>query len=252
MVLLETKGVTKKFFEFVAVNNVNIKIDRGELVGLIGPNGAGKTTLFNCISGFYEPEIGQILFKNENVTKLKPHQLAKKGLARTFQIAQYYPNFTLLDTLMTGLRFRGKENLLQSFLKRPKIIEEENIFLKKALDILQFLEMEEWKDYLAINLSGGQRKIVDFATALILEPDLIMLDEPTAGVDPILIDRLLDKIKMLNYEYDTTFIMVEHNMKVIMNICKKIIVLNAGEIIAEGTPEEIQNNKNVIEIYFRG
>jgi len=250
MPLLETKEVTKKFFEFVAVDHVDLKVDKGELVGLIGPNGAGKTTLFNCISGFYKPDGGKITFKNDDITALPPHMLAKRGLARTFQLAQYYPTFTVLETLMTGLRFRGKERLLAAFFKRPIVMEEEIEFRERALEILKLVEMEKWQDYRTLDLSGGQRKIVDFSMSLILEPDLILLDEPTAGVDPILIDKLLDKIRILNKEQGVAFIVVEHNMKVIMNLCERIIVLNSGQKIAEGTPKEIQNNNEVIEVYF--
>ena len=250
MPLLETKEVTKKFFEFVAVDHVDLKVDKGELVGLIGPNGAGKTTLFNCISGFYKPDGGKITFKNDDITALPPHMLAKRGLARTFQLAQYYPTFTVLETLMTGLRFRGKERLLAAFFKRPIVMEEEIEFRERALEILKLVEMEKWQDYRTLDLSGGQRKIVDFSMSLILEPDLILLDEPTAGVDPILIDKLLNKIRILNKEQGVAFIVVEHNMKVIMNLCERIIVLNSGQKIAEGTPKEIQNNNEVIEVYF--
>jgi len=250
MPLLETKEVTKKFFEFVAVDHVDLKVDKGELVGLIGPNGAGKTTLFNCISGFYKPDGGKITFKNDDITALPPHILAKRGLARTFQLAQYYPTFTVLETLMTGLRFRGKERLLAAFFKRPIVMEEEIEFRERALEILKLVEMEKWQDYRTLDLSGGQRKIVDFSMSLILEPDLILLDEPTAGVDPILIDKLLNKIRILNKEQGVAFIVVEHNMKVIMNLCERIIVLNSGQKIAEGTPKEIQNNNEVIEVYF--
>lgn len=250
MALLELKDVTKKFFGFVAVDHVDFKLNRGEILGLIGPNGAGKTTLFNCISGFYKPEEGEIRFKDEDITGLPPHKLAKKGLARTFQLAQYYPNFTVLETLKTGQQFHGEEKLISSFLKRPELMNEEFEFEQKALDILKLVEMEEWKDDKAMNLSGGQRKIVDFATALILEPDMILLDEPTAGVDSVLIEKLLNKIRMLNEELDIAFIVVEHNMKVIMNLCERIIVLNSGQKIADGIPSEIQNNKEVTEVYF--
>jgi len=239
MNILEVKGVTKMFGGLVAVNNVSFEVSKGEIFGIIGPNGAGKTTLFNVISGFYRPDKGRIFFDGKEITGQKPHKLAKLGLTRTWQIVKPFLGMKVLD------------NVLVSIYATKGIVtgmsEEEAV--RKAEEILDFVGLLHRKDLLAEALPHGERKRLEIARALATDPKLLMLDEPAGGLTPTEMDEVMDVARRVR-ESGITVIVIEHNMRVIMNICERIMVLNFGRKIAEGTPEEISTNEEVIKAYL--
>ena len=239
MNILEVKGVTKTFGGLVAVNNVSFEVSKGEIFGIIGPNGAGKTTLFNVISGFYRPDKGRIFFDGKEITGQKPHKLAKLGLTRTWQIVKPFLGMKVLD------------NVLVSIYATKGIVtgmsEEEAV--RKAEEILDFVGLLHRKDLLAEALPHGERKRLEIARALATDPKLLMLDEPAGGLTPTEMDEVMDVARRVR-ESGITVIVIEHNMRVIMNICERIMVLNFGRKIAEGTPEEISTNEEVIKAYL--
>ncbi len=239
MNILEVKGVTKTFGGLVAVNNVSFEVSKGEIFGIIGPNGAGKTTLFNVISGFYRPDKGRIFFDGKEITGQKPHKLAKLGLTRTWQIVKPFLGMKVLD------------NVLVSIYATKGIVtgmsEEEAI--RRAEEILDFVGLLHRKDLLAEALPHGERKRLEIARALATDPKLLMLDEPAGGLTPTEMDEVMDVARRVR-ESGITVIVIEHNMRVIMNICERIMVLNFGRKIAEGTPEEISTNEEVIKAYL--
>ena len=239
MNILEVKGVTKMFGGLVAVNNVSFEVSKGEIFGIIGPNGAGKTTLFNVISGFYRPDKGRIFFDGKEITGQKPHKLAKLGLTRTWQIVKPFLGMKVLD------------NVLVSIYATKGIVtgmsEEEAV--RKAEEILDFVGLLHRKDLLAEALPHGERKRLEIARALATDPKLLMLDEPAGGLTPTEMDEVMDVARRVR-ESGITVIVIEHNMRVFMNICERIMVLNFGRKIAEGTPEEISTNEEVIKAYL--
>jgi ABC-type branched-subunit amino acid transport system ATPase component len=248
-ILLETKGLTKKFFDLKALDNVDLQVYRGEIVSLIGPNGAGKTTLFNCISGLMLPTSGKILFKGENITGLPPHKIALKGITRTFQLIRLFRKLTVIENLLLAVQMFQGEFVLGSVLNSPSLKRMESEAKEKANEILELLGLKHLKNEYAHNLSYGQQKLLEIGMALMPNPDLVMLDEPTAAVNPTLINEIKDRIQQLNKRGQTFFI-IEHNMDVVMDLSKRIIVLSSGKKIAEGSPAEIKNNEKVIEAYF--
>lgn len=249
MKLLEVEGVTKKFFELVAVDNVDLYVRDGEIVGLIGPNGSGKTTLFNCISGFLKPDNGTIIFDGKDITGEKPHKIALMGLIRTFQLIHVFKDMTVMDNMIMGIQHHQGESMLKSFFKTKSARMKEEEAKKKAVELLKLFELYRLRNELAKNLSIGQQKLLSIAMALISEPKMLLLDEPTASVNPVLINRIKEYIRELNRRGITIF-MIEHNMNVVMDICQRIYVLNYGRKIAEGRPNEIKVNKKVIKAYF--
>jgi branched-chain amino acid transport system ATP-binding protein len=243
MPLLEIRSLSKHFFRLRAVNEVSFGVEPGELLGLIGPNGSGKTTVFNCMTGILPVTGGRVYFKGEDITDSNPDGLYHRGIARTFQLIQLFPQMTVLDNmLMAGQERKG--TMLGRLLSLDETEETE-----RALKLLEYLDLSEVKDGLAANLSYGEQKILDFGMALMSDPEVILLDEPMAGVNPTVIKRLVGYIQDLN-KRGNTFVVIEHNMQVVMSLCRRIVVLSQGEKIAEGTPEEIQNNRLVMEAYF--
>ena len=243
MPLLEIRSLSKHFFRLRAVNEVSFAVEPGELLGLIGPNGSGKTTVFNCMTGILPVTGGRVYFKGEDITDSNPDGLYHRGIARTFQLIQLFPQMTVLDNmLMAGQERKG--TMLGRLLSLDETEETE-----RALKLLEYLDLSEVKDGLAANLSYGEQKILDFGMALMSEPEVILLDEPMAGVNPTVIKRLIGYIRDLNKQ-GNTFVVIEHNMQVVMSLCQRIVVLSQGEKIAEGTPDEIQNNPLVMEAYF--
>jgi branched-chain amino acid transport system ATP-binding protein len=243
MPLLEIRTLSKHFFRLRAVNEVSFGVEPGELLGLIGPNGSGKTTLFNCVTGILPVTGGQVYFKGEEVTDSNPDAVYHRGIARTFQLIQLFPQMTVLDNmLMAGQERKG--TMLSRLLHLDEREEK-----ARALKLLGYLDLFEVKDGLAANLSYGEQKILDFGMALMSEPEVILLDEPMAGVNPTVIKRLLGYIQDLNKQ-GNTFVVIEHNMQVVMSLCQRIVVLSQGEKIAEGTPDAIQSNPLVMEAYF--
>jgi ABC-type branched-subunit amino acid transport system ATPase component len=231
-VILRLDGLTKKFGGLTAVEGVSLDLHRGGIHGLIGPNGSGKTTLINTVTGVYKASAGKVLFKGEGVVGLKPMALSRRGMSRTFQISRVFGKLTVLENLLVVARGGGlAENR------------------DRALDLLRQVGLEESFDKAAQSLPYGQRKILEFARAVMTEPELIFMDEPTAGVTLKLIEKMIEFIHELNRR-GMTFLVVEHNMKVIMGLCEKIFVLEHGAKIAEGTPVQIQNNPEVIRAYL--
>jgi branched-chain amino acid transport system ATP-binding protein len=243
MPLLEVQGLSKHFFRLHALNGVTLSVERGELLGVIGPNGSGKTTLFNCVTGVLRPSGGQVRFKGEDITGLSADHVHRRGIARTFQLIQLFPEMTVLENML--LAAQEREGTLVSRLLRR----EGSAPTGRALELLAFLGIAGLRDQLASNLSYGQQKLLDFGMALMSRPEVILLDEPLAGVNPTMIKSLVGHIQALNAE-GHTFVVIEHNMEVVMSLCRRIIVLSQGERIAEGTPGEVADNPLVLDAYF--
>ena len=251
--ILEISNVEKRFGGIVAVDGASFSIERGSITGLIGPNGAGKSTTFNCITGVYTPNNGTVVFEGENITGMEPNQIANRGLVRTFQIARELPEMTVLENMMLAPKGQLGESLWRSItpVVRRDVVEQEAEIYERAWEVLEFFEIEHLADEYAGNLSGGQRKLLELARALLTEPEMLRLDEPMAGVNPSLEKKLLEHIHELQ-DRGYTFLLVEHDMDVIMNHCEHIIVMHQGTVLAEGTADEIMSNDAVIDAYLGG
>jgi branched-chain amino acid transport system ATP-binding protein len=243
MSLLEIRQLTKNFYHLSALSLVSFSVEPGELLGLIGPNGSGKTTLFNCVTGVLRPSQGHVVFKGEDITKLTADAVYHRGVSRTFQLIQLFPEMTVLENLLMAAQERTG-TLFSRLLRR-----EETAEMDRALKLVNYLGLSGVKDNLAANLSYGQQKLLDFGMALMPTPQLILLDEPMAGVNPTMIKALVTHIQDLNAQ-GYTFVVIEHNMEVVMSLCRRIVVLSQGEKIAEGTPAEIHDNPAVMDAYF--
>lgn len=250
MEILKLVGLTKNFGGLIAVNNVDLEIKKGEIRGLIGPNGSGKTTTFNLISGFLYPTKGNIFWKGKDITWMPPHQRVKEGIVRTFQLTRLFKNMTSIENVMIGLHLSIRMGLLNQMIGTAINTSKENTIKDKAIELLKIMEIEGIKDELAGSLPHGYQRILNIAVALAANPQLLLLDEPTAGLNPVETMRLMDKIKMLRDKRNITIILVEHDMKAVMNTCEKITVLDFGKKIAEGSPQEIAKNEKVIEAYL--
>jgi ABC-type branched-subunit amino acid transport system ATPase component len=241
--LLEGRGVSKFFGGLAALSEVDFAVYPGEVMGLIGPNGSGKTTLFDCLSRVQGISDGQVLFKGVDVTKKKPYQMAHMGLARTFQVIRVYRKLTVLENMLLSRQWGG-QSILQIFRPSQKATEQ------RARELAQFLLLEHVIDEKAGNLSGGQQRLLEIGMALMPDPDLILLDEATSGVNPTLIETIKDRIHELNVKHKKTFLLIEHNIQFISDLCTRVFVLDYGQKIAEGTPDDIMGNEAVIEAYF--
>lgn len=248
--VLETKSLGIQFGGLKAVNDVNIRIDEGELIGLIGPNGAGKTTIFNLITGIYKPTSGSYMLCGERMNGLKTHQVVEKGIARTFQNIRLFKKMTVLDNVRVAFQKNLKTSLVQSILRTPAYWKEEEETTKKAMDLLALFGLEGFADQYAENLPYGKQRLLEIARALATDMKLLLLDEPAAGMNPVETAELKESIKMLREKFHITVLLIEHDMSLVMAICERIYVLNFGEILASGTPEEIAANKAVIEAYL--
>lgn len=250
--MLSIKNLQKNFGSLKALDRVSLKVEGDSIVGLIGPNGSGKTTLFNVVSGFYEKDGGEIYFKGDRIDGLPPDRIAKKGLCRTFQVSKAPEKLTVLENMMLAAKSQFGENPVSAIFLRPRVTKTEKTNLTRAMDLLEILQLVHLKNEYAGNLSGGQKKLLSLGRIFMLDPDLILLDEPTAGVNLTLTMQLLKVIKELQEKKRKTFFIIEHSMKVISNICDKVFVLNFGKNMAEGTPEEIQQNEQVLKAYLSG
>jgi branched-chain amino acid transport system ATP-binding protein len=249
--ILETVGVTKQFGGLTAVNDVSFAIPRRSIVSIIGPNGAGKTTFFNILTGLYKPTLGTIAFDGRNITGGRPDKIMALGVARTFQNIRLFGTMTALENVMVGQHARMKAGLFGSILRTPRVRREEQRVREHAAETLEYVGLaKRTHDQLAINLSYGDQRRVEIARALSSDPTLLLLDEPTAGMNPQESDNLTQFMQRLRDERGLSILLIEHDMKVIMGVSQHITVLDHGEKIAEGGPEEVRRNTQVIEAYL--
>jgi len=249
MTILEIRKVRKNFGGLSAIDNLDLKINRSEIRGIIGPNGAGKTTLFNLISGFFLPTMGKIIFKNEDITKLQVHERVKRGIARTFQITNLFMDATVYENVSIGYHRNYEAGPVKQFFHTSAARKEQEVCGQITMEILKFMGLISLKNELAKNLSYGHQRILGVCIALATRPILLMLDEPVAGMngeEKMTMVELIRKVR----DRDVTVLVVEHDMAAVMNLCDRISVLDYGKKIAEGLPEEISNNKKVIEAYL--
>ncbi len=251
--VLRVEGLEKRFGGIVAVDGATFEVERGSITGLIGPNGAGKSTTFNCITGVHRPDGGTVVFDGDDITGGSPERIANEGLVRTFQIARELPEMTVLENVMLGPKGQIGESIWRSVapIARGAVITQEAELRERAWETLEFFEIDHLAEEYAGTLSGGQRKLLELARALSTDPEILLLDEPMAGVNPSLERKLLDRIHDLREE-GYSFLLVEHDMDVIMEHCEHVVVMHQGEVLAEGTPEAIQSNEAVIEAYLGG
>lgn len=250
--MLEIQDLKKSFGGIKAVNDCSFVVKEGTITGLIGPNGAGKTTLFNIITGFYKPDGGRILFKGKRIDGLLPHQIFKRKICRTFQITREFAHMTLLENLMVIPENQLGEKIWNTWFRQGAVEKQEKKIRNKAQEILEFFELHHLKDEYAGNLSGGQKKLLELAKALMADPELVLLDEPGAGVNRTLMNKLVENIRNLSIEKGITFLIIEHDMDLVMNLCNPIIVMSEGKKLSEGSPEEIRNDHRVLEAYLGG
>ncbi len=248
--ILQVEGLTKRFGGVAAVHNCSLSVQRGSITGLIGPNGAGKTTLFNLITGFLRPDTGRVFFKGKDITGFAPHQVFKSRLFRSFQIARDYPEMTVLENLLLIPEEQMGENLFNAWFRARQVKLQQNSFVQKALETLRFIELEQKKDLPAKYLSGGEKKLLEIGRMMMVDLDMVLLDEPGAGVPPALQNKIMGYIRGLSRERGLTLFIVEHDMDIIMNICDTIIVMVEGATLTQGTPGQIRSNPAVIEAYL--
>ena len=249
---LRVENLRKEFGGITAVDGASFSVAAESLTGLIGPNGAGKSTTFNCITGIHEPTAGAVYLNGTDIAGLAPNAVADRGLVRTFQIARELAEMTVLENLMLAPQRQQGESLYRSVLPkfRDSVIEEETELREAVWESLEFFEIDHLAEEQAGTLSGGQRKLLEMARALMTDPDILLLDEPFAGVNPTLETKLLDRINQLRAEEGLTFLLVEHDMDIIMEHCDPVIVMHQGQVLAEGPPEAIRNNERVVDAYF--
>lgn len=251
MPLLEIQNLTRSFGGLTALLNVDFHVGEEEIVSLIGPNGAGKTTFFNCVTGIYSPSSGSITFREKSIAGLKPSMVAKKGISRTFQNIRLFASMTALENVMTGRHLRTKTGPLGAILRTKKSRAEEKEIEEKSHDLLRFVGLSSKADITAGNLPYGDQRRLEIARALATEPKLLLLDEPAAGMNPHETEGLKSLISKIKSKA-ISILLIEHHMKVVMSISDRVVVLDHGEKLAEGTPKEIQNNQDVIKAYLGG
>jgi branched-chain amino acid transport system ATP-binding protein len=255
MAVLEVHNISIEFGGLKAVSNFNLTLEPGELVGLIGPNGAGKTTIFNMLTGVYKPSSGDIFLNNKKNQKkklndLKPYQITQHGAARTFQNIRLFKDLSVLDNVMISLNFNVKYTPLQAILRTTTFYREEENLRNKAMEILHIFNIDSKAKEFAKNLPYGEQRKLEIARALATDPNLLLLDEPAAGMNPQETQDLMKLIRFIRDKFNLTILLIEHDMKLVMGICERIIVLDYGQMIAEGLPEEISKNPKVIKVYL--
>ena len=247
--MLEIKGLTKYFGGLVALYSVDVSVKPGDILGLIGPNGAGKTTFFNLVSGVFHPTKGRVIFEGNDITAKKPHYIAKKGIVRTFQGINIYPDFTILQNIMLACHLKPRIGLFETFFHTPSSRRKEKDILHRSQSILKLVGLDTMADVTAQNLAHGHKRILGIAIALAAEPKLLLLDEPLSGMNA---EEVSETMRLINrlWRSGITIVLIEHNMRAAMSLCQRIVVLNFGKKIAEGTPEQIKANKEVIQAYL--
>jgi branched-chain amino acid transport system ATP-binding protein len=248
--MVAVRHVSKSFGGIVAVHDCTLDIARGSITGLIGPNGAGKTTLFNIVAGFFAPDSGEVFLDGEPVAGLSPNELFHRGLVRTFQIPQVFDRMSVLDNLMLVPTRQAGENLLATWFRPAIVAREDADVCRRTDEVLDILELGHLRNEYAGNLSGGQKKLLELGRTMMVEPRVILLDEPGAGVNPTLLSRLCDNIVRLNREHGYTFCIIEHDMDLVARLCDPIIVLAEGRVLATGTMRQIRADPAVLDAYL--
>jgi branched-chain amino acid transport system ATP-binding protein len=247
---LETQGITMRFGGLVAVNQFSLKLGKTDLVGVIGPNGAGKTTIFNMITGHYDPTEGNILLNGNNINGLRPAFITQQGIARTFQNIRLFKDLTVLDNIRLGAHYRIQYGLLSSIFRTKKFHQEEALIKDEAMELLKIFNLDNKADHLAKNLPYGEQRRLEIARALATHPKVLLLDEPAAGMNPKETADLTKLIRWVRDHFKIAVLLIEHDMKLVMEVCESIYVVDHGELIAYGEPKDIQNNPKVIEAYL--
>ncbi|QDX41429.1 ABC transporter ATP-binding protein [Salarchaeum sp. JOR-1] len=250
-VVLSVEDLVKSFGALVATDHATFEVERGTITGLIGPNGAGKSTLFNLISGFYEADEGRVEVNGTDVTGMEPYEVAEYGLIRTFQTPRKLEGMTVREAMLVGPRNQPGESFVKLFTDPESVREYEQKNLDDAQQILEDFEIDHLATQPATKISGGQMKLVELARAMLADPEILLLDEPAAGVNPTLRKQLAEQIRRLN-EQGTTFLLIEHDMEFVMSLADPVIVLDRGSVLMEGTPTEVQNDDRVIDAYLGG
>ena len=250
MALLQINGLTHYFGGLRAVYDFNLDLNEGELIGLIGPNGAGKTTVFNLITGIYRPTEGAIQFNGHNLIGLQPHQIAAKGICRTFQTIRLFSDVSVLDNVRIAFYSQIRSSLLETLLRAGRTLEEDRTFAQEAMRLLEIFNVGRYAHELARNLPYGEQRRVEIARALATKPRVLLLDEPAAGMNPGEIDHLMDLIYYIRDEFQLTIFLIEHQMRLVMRICERIKVMDFGKTIAEGACDEVRTNPKVLKAYL--
>ncbi|MBT2616757.1 MULTISPECIES: ABC transporter ATP-binding protein [Bacillaceae] len=248
--LLKVDSVGIQFGGLKAVSDVNVELYPGELIGLIGPNGAGKTTFFNLLTGVYVPTEGTISLEGENLRKLPPYKITQKGISRTFQNIRLFSELSVIDNVKVAYHSLSKHGILSSILRMPIHFKGEKEMDEKAIEFLKIFNLDQYKDEKAKNLPYGKQRRLEIARALAANPKLLLLDEPAAGMNPQETHELMNLIALIREKFDLTVLLIEHDMPLVMGVCERIYVLDHGQLIAQGKPEEIRNNPKVIEAYL--
>jgi len=248
--ILKLDGVTKRFGGLIAVNNVSLELEEGELSGLIGPNGAGKTTIFNVITGVYPVDSGKILFMNQDITRKRPHETAALGIARTFQNIKLFGKMSVLDNVRVACHYRLRASVFSAVFSLPNYVKQDEELTRESLRLLEAVGLYKLKNDRASSLPYGHQRKLEIARALATKPKILLLDEPAAGMNPEETSELMKFIRRIRDEFNLTILLIEHDMKVVMGICERITVLDHGCVIARGSPGEIQSNPEVIKAYL--